>query len=394
MTAVDTRTAARQLPDDEVLAEFRRRAGDADARNEYFHEDFAVLRDCGYLAAAVPEHLGGWGLDLVAMAQQQRRLARFAPATALGFGMHHYWVGIALELERTGNHSCRWILEEAAAGKMFAAGHAEAGNDVPVLLSTASAEQVPGGYRFTGRKMFGSNGPVWSYLGVHALDASDPANPVVVHGFVDRDADGVTVVPNWDTLGMRPSQSYDTVLDAAFVPDEHIGCVTPAGYDGDLFNRAMDIWALGLIANAYVGIGERALELAVKSARTKTSIAIPRGAYAYNPMVQHQVAEMYLELDAARAVIDRLVADWLLGPEEETWGARVLSAKWRTVESVKRIADIALDVTGGGGMMRGNELERLYRDARCGGFHPANDALTHEVIGKTMLGIGPDEPRW
>ncbi len=37
-------------------------------------------------------------------------------------------------------------------------------------------------------------------------------------------------------------------------------------------------------------------------------------------------------------------------------------------------------------MVRGNELERLYRDVRCGGFHPANDALSHELIGKTLLG--------
>ena len=61
----------------------------------------------------------------------------------------------------------------------------------------------------------------------------------------------------------------------------------------------MAMWALPLIASVYLGIAERALELAVAGARRKTSIAIDRGAYAYNPMVQHQIAEMYLELDAA-----------------------------------------------------------------------------------------------
>ena len=49
--------------------------------------------------------------------------------------------------------------------------------------------------------------------------------------------------------------------------------------------------------------------------------------------------------------------------------------KWRAVEAAKRVVDIALDVAGGGGMFKGNELERLYRDVRCGGFHPGNDAL-------------------
>ena len=143
----------------------------------------------------------------------QRRLAHYAPATALAMTMHTYWIGIAVELERFGDTSCRWMLERAGPGDVFAAGHAEVGNDAPVVMSTTLADRVDGGYRFTGRKMFGSNGPVWSWLGVHGIDMSDPEAPVIVHGFVDRDADGVTVVPNWDTLGMRPSQSYDTVLD-------------------------------------------------------------------------------------------------------------------------------------------------------------------------------------
>jgi alkylation response protein AidB-like acyl-CoA dehydrogenase len=56
--------------------------------------------------------------------------------------------------------------------------------------------------------------------------------------------------------------------------------------------------------------------------------------------------------------------------------------------------DIALDVVGGAAMFRGNELERLYRDVRCGGFHPGNDARTHEVVGKAALGILTELPRW
>ena len=76
------------------------------------------------------------------------------------------------------------------------------------------------------------------------------------------------------------------------------------------------------------------------------------------------------------------------------WSAQVASAKWHAVEAAKRIVDRALDVTGGGGMFKGNELERLYRDVRCGGFHPMNDALTHEVVAKTVLAIDPAGPRW
>jgi alkylation response protein AidB-like acyl-CoA dehydrogenase len=392
---ITTLTGASAALPTSMLEGFRARAGEHDRTNTYFHEDLAELRAAGYLAAAVPAELGGGGLDLAQMAASQRRLARYAPATALSMTMHTYWVGAAAELYRWGDHSQRWILEAALAGEVIAAGHAESGNDIPVLLSTAKAERVEGGYVLTGRKQFGSNGPAWRWLGAHAIDADAPGGPHVVHAFVDRTSPGVTVVETWDTLGMRPTQSHDTVLDGVFVPDSHIGRVVPAGDGTDPYLVAMTLWAIPLIATVYVGVAERALELAVDGARRKTSIAIERGAYAYHPMVQHQVAEMYLELDAAQATLDRLVADWADGVDHgEAWVPKVYSAKWRAVEAAKRVVDIALDVAGGAGMFKGSELERLYRDARCGGFHPGNDAITHEMVGKAVLGVLGEQPRW
>ena len=359
-----TPTAVRTELPTEVLERFRSRAGDLDRTNTYFEEDLAELRAIGYLGAAVPTHLGGWGLSLSELAASQRRLARFAPATALAMSMHSYWVGIATELERAGDTSLRWILDAALDGEVFAAGHAESGNDIPVLLSTCTAERVEGGYRLTGRKQFGSNGPSWSWLGAHAIDAAAPGGPQIVHAFVERTSPGVTVVPTWDTLGMRPTQSHDTILESVFVPDARVGRVVPAGDGSDLFLVGLAMWPLSLIAAVYLGIADRALELAVSSARSKTSMAIERGAYAYNPFVQHQVAEMYLELDAATATLERFVDDWVAGADHgDAWVPKVYAMKWRSVEAAKRVVDIALDVVGGAGMFRGNELGARLRDA-------------------------------
>lgn len=382
------------LPE-EVLERFRDRAAELDRTNSYFDEDLRELRELGYLAAIVPTELGGWGLDLAQMARSQRRLARYAPATALAVTMHSYWVGIAVELVRLGDTSLRWVLEAAAAGELFAAGHAETGNDIPVLLSTATAERVEGGFRLTGHKQFGSNGPAWTWLGAHAMVPDAPGGPQVVHAFVARTSPGVTVVETWDTLGMRATQSHDTILDGVFVPDERIGRVVPAGDGTDPFLVAGAVWPLALIGSVYLGIADRALEVAAGGARRKTSIAIDRGAMAHNPMVQHQVAEMYLELDAGSATLERFVDDWVAGVDHGAgWVPKVYSMKWRAVEAAKRVVDVALDVSGGAGMFRGNELERLYRDVRCGGFHPGNDALAHEMVGKAVLGVLGEQPRW
>lgn len=389
-TISDTRT----IPTD-MLERFRARAATHDRANSYFADDLAELRGLGYLAAAVPAERGGWGLDLAQLAASQRRLARYAPATALAMSMHSYWIGIAREMARAGDHSLDWIYAEAVAGEVFAAGHAEAGNDIPVLLSTCQARRVDGGYRLTGRKQFGSNGPAWKWLGAHALDADAAGGPAVVHAFVQRDSEGVAVVENWDTLGMRATQSHDTQLTEVFVPDLRIGCVMPAGDAEHPFLTGMTMWPLALIGAVYLGIADRAVELAVANARRKQSMAIERGAYAYNPFVQHQIASMYLELDAADAVLTQFTTDWVAGADHGAdWAPKVYSMKWRSVETAKRVVDTALDVVGGAGMFAGHELERLYRDVRCGGFHPGNDALTHEMVGKAVLGILDEQPRW
>ena len=383
-----------ELPLD-MLERFRDRAGELDRTNRYFAEDLDELRAAGYLGAVVPVELGGWGFDLARFAASQRRLARFAPATALAMTMHTYWVGIAAEMWRAGDQSLRWMLEAALDGDVFAAGHAETGNDMPVLLSTCRAERVDGGYVLTGRKQFGSNGPAWRWLGAHAIDMDAPGGPQVVHAFVDRHSDGVAVVETWDTLGMRPTQSHDTILDGVFVPDARIGCVAPAGDGSDPFIAIMGIWALSGMSAVYLGIADRAMELAVGGATRKTSIAIERGTYAFNPFVQHQVAEMFLSLEGASATLERFVTDWSAGVDHgDEWGTKLYATKWIAVEAAKRVVDIALDVAGGGGMFKGSELERLYRDVRCGGFHPGNDALTHEIVGKSVLGILAEQPRF
>src|SRR5262249_30863826 len=67
-------------------------------------------------------------------------------ASPLAVNMHLYWTGVARTLRESGDPSLEWLLRESVAGEVFAAGHAETGNDLPVLLSTARAERVDGGY--------------------------------------------------------------------------------------------------------------------------------------------------------------------------------------------------------------------------------------------------------
>jgi alkylation response protein AidB-like acyl-CoA dehydrogenase len=300
------------------------------------------------------------------------------------------------DLWRAGDHSLEWLLREAAEGAVFAAGHAESGNDIPVLLSTTKAERVDGGYRFTGRKSFGSLTPVWSYLGIHGMDMSDPNAPKIVHAFMPRDSSGYSVKETWDTLGMRATRSDDTVLDGAFVPDRYIARVVPAGAAGlDAFVLGVFAWALVGFGNVYSGMARRALDLAVDVVKQRSSLGVSR-TMAYHAGMQHAIGEMVLEMEGIDPHLDRVAQDWSDGVQYGAgWVIKVVAAKHHAVESAWKIVDRSLDVAGGFGIFRKGPFEQLFRDARLGRLHPANSMLSHELAAKLTLGISPDEtPRW
>jgi alkylation response protein AidB-like acyl-CoA dehydrogenase len=378
----------------DLLQAFAKRVGSYDRENRFFKEDFEDLRKSGYLTMNIPKEFGGQGLSLAEVCKRQRRLAYYAPATALGVNMHVYWVGVAADLWRAGDKSLEWILTEAAAGEVFAAGHAERGNDLPLLLSTAKAERVAGGFKLSGHKMFGSLAPVWTRYGVHALWADADGGPKVVHAFMPRNTKDYRIVETWDTLGMRGTRSDDVVLEGAFVPDKYVARILPAG-GADAFIVAVFAWALMGFANVYYGVAQRAFDLAIERVKTKKSLAVSR-TMAYHPEVQHAVAEMGLCLDTIGPHLDHVAKEWSDGVDHgATWPSRIVSAKHHSVEACWKIVDLAMEVSGGSGMFKTDELERLFRDARCGRFHPANSMLVHEIVAKTALGIDlGEQPRW
>lgn len=379
---------------DAMLGRCAERCAGYDRENRFFHEDFVELKQAGYLTMAVPPELGGRGLTLAQVCREQRRLAYHAPATALGINMHVYWVGLVADLWRHGDKSLEWILKEVMAGEVLNAGHSERGNDIPGMLSTSKAERVDGGFRITGHKLFGTLAPVFTRYGLHAMWAEAEGGPKIVHAFMPRDTPGSRIVKTWDTMGMRATSSDDIVLEGAFVPDSAIARIVPAG-TADAFVLGIFAWALLGFANIYYSVARRAIDLALPAIKQKSSLGLTR-SMAYHPEIQHSVADMMLNFDPILPHIEQVAEEWSNGVDHGAeWPAKILSAKHHAVEACWRVVDVAMEVSGGAGMFRSNDLERLFRDARCGRFHPANTFLTHEIVAKTALGIDlGEQPRW
>ena len=376
------------LPD-ELLERIRGRAAGYDRDNTFFHEDLRELAEAGYLKLFVPESDGGRGLGLAEVAAVQRRLAGAAPATALGVNMHLVWTGVARVLDGLRDDSLSFVLKEAGEGEVFAFAISEAGNDSMLFDSGTVAAPLPdGGYSFTGRKIFTSLSPVWTRLGTFGKDgaARDGAGELVF-GFLERTAPGHVTAADWDTLGMRASQSNSTQLDGAVVPPERIFRKLPVGPNQDPLIFAIFACFETLLAAVYTGLAERAFDLALEAVQRRTSAKYGGRSFAQDPDIRWKIADAAMALDAVRAQLAGLARDVDSGADHGSfWFAKLVALKLRATDTARAVVDTAIRVSGGASYFRGAELERLYRDVLAGIFHPSNDESAHNTVANAWLG--------
>ena len=387
MTEHDTSPDTTLLSDD-LLSRIRERAAGYDRDNRFFTEDFAELADEGYLRALVPTEFGGLGLSLQQTARLQARLAGAAPATALAVNMHLVWTGIAKTLRDRGDDSLEFVLREAGRGEVFAFGLSEAGNDLVLFGSTTEARpESDGSYRFHGRKIFTSLSPAWTRLGTMGLDSTSDDAPKIVYGFIERTGGGFEIREDWDTLGMRATQSNTTVLDGARASADRVVRRLDPGPNPDPLVFAIFANFEILLAAVYTGIGARALDLAVEAAHRRTSLKNDGRSYANDPDIRWRVAEAAIEQDALLPQLDALAGDVdTLADHGRLWFPKLVGLKVRATETARRVVDQAIRVSGGSTFFAGNELGRLYRDVLAGIFHPSDAESAHNTVANAWLG--------
>jgi alkylation response protein AidB-like acyl-CoA dehydrogenase len=381
------------LPED-LLDRLRERAPVHDRDNTFPDADLAELREAGYLSILVPAELGGAGLGLAEASVLQQRLAGAAPATALAVNMHLVWTGVAKVLADRGIDALRFVQEGAAAGEVFAFGISEAGNDLVLFGSGTDAAPRPGGgYAFTGTKIFTSLAPVWTQLGLHGLDTTSPDGPKMVYAFVPRPEEAagrVVTRDDWDTLGMRGTQSRTTELHGAVAPaDRIVRRIDPGPNPDPLVFGIFAVFEI-LLASVYTGIARRALDLAVEATGRRTSKKTGR-PYSQDPDIRSRIAGMALAYDALPPQLAALAGDVdALADHGARWFSLLAGLKHRAVVTAKSVVDDAVLVAGGSSYFASHELGRLYRDVLAGLFHPSDPESAHATVASAWLGPPED----
>lgn len=353
---------------------FAQRAA-CDDTDAFVAENYADIRAAKLFSALVPQELGGSGLRYSEVCALIRGLARYCGSTALAFSMHQHLAGTALWNYRHGKPG-EALLRAVADGEK-------------VLVSTGAAdwlssggvlERCEGGYRFTARKPFAS-GCLAGDLLITSGQYDDPgAGRQVLHFCVSMAADGISIDPDWEAMGMRGSGSHTVVLNNVFVPEQSIMLRRPCGKYHPVWNVILTV-ALPMICAVYVGVADAASEKALR-------IASAKGDDGVTPLA---IGEMQTELTTAQIALDSMVAnanelDVEPGVEHAN---RALIRKTIVAEAVKRAAERALEATGSAGYFRRLGLERILRDAQAAQFHPLPAKKQHRFTGRLAMGLDP-----
>jgi alkylation response protein AidB-like acyl-CoA dehydrogenase len=370
---------------------FAERAGGHDIDGSFPESDFDDLRAAGLLGLMAPARLGGIGASFTDYAEVAMALGAGNGATALIYNMHASVTGAlaltdedlarALGVPESFFAARDTVLRGAVSGRLYAVAMSERGAGSRLSKVTTSYQPVDGGWRITGEKTFCSGaGYADAYLVVARRGDA-------ISQFLVPAGAGVTVVPSWDSLGMRATCSHDIVLDVVVPPDALLGQVEGMAL---LLAQVMPQWLVASYAAVYVGVAMAALDAAREYVEGR--------GLGRLPMVRSRLGRADAAVAAAREVVRTMARAVTSDPGEPETNRWVWRAKLVAGETAMTVAASLLEACGTGATRRGSALERLYRDARCGSLQPATSDVCADWLGYAVLGRDPDadaaEARW
>lgn len=290
-------------------------------------------------------------------------------------------------LVRHGNPQGETILRDAVAGELFGFGVSEPGNDLVLVGSISHA--VPdgeGGYSFTGVKIFNSLAPAWTRLLTFGRDDSGSDGPHSVFAILNRDDGGFEFKDDWDTLGMRATQSQTVLLKGAHAPASQILTRTVPGPSADPVVFGIFSHFEILLAATYAGVGERAVEVAAEQVKSRVSVK-NQSVYANDPDIRWRIATAALGMNAVGPQIREAARDVDHDVDRgPAWLPQLSAVKNAAAEASLRAVEECLRACGGSSYYTRSELSRLYRDVVAGLFQPSDQESLHSAWANLILG--------
>lgn len=356
----------------ELSQTFAARADQHDHNGTFVFENYDDLKAHQYFSAMIPEELGGGGIDHAGMCDLIRIIAQHCGSTALAFSMHQHLVAASIWRYKNKGEAAPMLQKVA--------------KDQLVLVSTGARDwlesngemiKTEGGYLLSGRKQFASQSVAGDMVVTSAPCFHPEKGWLVLHFAVPMKAEGVSVLNDWDVLGMRATGSQTVVFDRVFVPDASIVLARPRNGYHVVWDVVLTV-ALPLIMSAYVGLAEKAMEIAISIGKN-----YPRN----QKHLPYIIGKMNNTLVSARVQWNamRSLTDNINFQPSSAITIEMLSLKTNVANACIQVVQEAMEAIGGQSFYRKNNLERLFRDVQAAQFHPLPAWDQYAFTGERLL---------
>ena len=358
-------------------------------------ENFHDMHAEGLLAICIPQDAGGAGASFATYCLAAAELGRYCGATALSWNMHvcsTLWTGaLADDLEMStaerSQHNARRRLHYqriVGEGAIYSQPFSEGG---PAAAGAAAfgteAKPVDGGFLVNGKKIFASLSGAADYYGVLCTeraegDAAKRRNTLYLA--LPARAKGVSVLGDWDPLGMRGTVSRTLLFEDVFVPEHEM--LMQRG----VYFRAATCWPhmFLTLSPTYMGLAQAAYDFTIAYLRGELpgTPAVKRRMF---PTKQIAVAEMRIVLEQTKSVWFQAISEARANPSKEQV-LRAYAAQFTVMENASALASKAIRTCGGQAMLKNLALERIYRDSRCGSLMlPWTAEICLDRLGRESL---------
>ncbi|GJO36815.1 acyl-CoA dehydrogenase [Mycobacterium marinum] len=335
-------------------------------------------KQMGLFGYAIPPQWGGLGLNLVQDVELAMELGYTSLAVRSMFGTNNGIAGQVLVGFGTDEQKARW-LEPIASGDVvasFALTEPGAGSS-PAGLRTKAVRDGDD-WLITGQKRFITNAPVADLFVVFARTrpASDKSPGIAVF-LVPAQSAGVEVGAKDAKMGQEGAWTADVSFTDVRADDAAlVGGSEDIGYRAAMTSLARGRVHIAAIA---VGAAQRALDESVAYASTATQGGVTIGSFQ---LVQAMLADQQTGVLAGRALVRDAARMWVSGADRRIAPS---AAKLFCTEMAGKVADLAVQIHGGSGYMRGVPVERIYRDVRLLRLYEGTSEIQQLIIGSNLI---------
>ncbi len=356
----------------EPLAEVIDRTGDVP------EELISLMARNGYLGMRLPEEFGGSALGLFAYCLTMEEFSRSHRVFTVVSGETSGLTPMAIVRHGTPGQKEKYLhgLTRGTIRTAFALTEPGAGSDAAAIQTRAVPAR--GGWVIDGRKHFINGGAEADF--VMAMAVTDPekrARGGITAFLVDKGTPGFSVTRVETTIGSEAIRLAELSFDDCWVPEDAV-----LGKVGDGFKFAMESLAQGRlsVACACIGTADRLLEMMLAHAKSRYTFGKP---LAERQAIQWMIADSAVELEAARAMTYEVLRQIEAGKDVGTSAPSM--CKLFCSEMVGRVADRAVQIHGGMGVIRGFPVERFYRDIRHYRIGEGTSEIHRIIISRALL---------